>query len=163
MMKENDCFYLQCVGQIESGDLGIHDFLYCKYSFQLGYDWSVTSGPDVGISQVSCKSPADPTEKIVWNFPIDLTFESTNVFGWPRIAISVHGVDFFGNDVIRGYGSALLPMSNGNYQLEVDLYSPLATSYMSQLISWFVGNPPEVLKYKKNFLVNKLSNKLIKP
>ena len=26
---------------------------------------------------------------VVWNFPIDVKFKSTNVFGWPRIAISV--------------------------------------------------------------------------
>jgi hypothetical protein len=26
---------------------------------------------------------------IVWNFPIDIKFKSTNPYGWPRIAVSV--------------------------------------------------------------------------
>jgi B9 domain-containing protein 1 len=83
-------------------------------------------------------------EQIVWNFPIDVSFNSTNVFGWPRIAISVYGIDFLGRDVIRGYGSALIPLSSGQHQIEIDMFNPLATSYLNDFASWLMGNPPEV-------------------
>jgi B9 domain-containing protein 1 len=87
---------------------------------------------------------ANAEEQIVWNFPIDVSFNSTNVFGWPRIAISVYGIDFLGRDVIRGYGSALIPLSSGQHQIEIDMFNPLATSYLNDIASWLMGNPPEV-------------------
>lgn len=31
----------------------------------------------------------DHEASIIWNFPIDAKFKSTNPFGWPRIAVSV--------------------------------------------------------------------------
>ena len=81
----------------------------------------------------------------MWNFPIDITFKSTNVFGWPRIAISVNGIDFLGRDVVLGYGSVLVPLSAGQHTIDVDMYTPLATSSFNQAVSWLMGNPPEVL------------------
>lgn len=47
-----------------------------------------SQGLDSGLSQIARRnSGEDP--KVVWNFPIDVTFKSTNAFGWPRISISV--------------------------------------------------------------------------
>ena len=103
---------------------------------------------------------------VVWNFPIDVKFKSTNVFGWPRIAISVrsqsllivlllycinlyliivynqrtmftlqvYGLDFLGRDVVYGYGSALLPLSSGQHVIDVDMYTPMASSMLNQVI-----------------------------
>lgn len=82
-------------------------------------------------------------QNIVWNFPIEITFKTTNVFGWPRMALSVYGLDFLGRDVIKGYGSVLLPPIPGRYNLHVDLYTPLANSNFNTFFSWLVGNPPE--------------------
>jgi B9 domain-containing protein 1 len=75
---------------------------------------------------------------------VDITFKSTNVFGWPRIALSVYGIDFLGRDVVRGYGSALIPLSTGQHQLEVDMFTPLASSPLNHMVSVIMGNPPEV-------------------
>lgn len=99
---------------------------------------------DTGLSQTACKNLSNSEEQIVWNFPIDVSFNTTNVFGWPRIAVSVYGIDFLGRDVIRGYGSALIPLASGQHQIEVDMFNPLATSYLNEVASWFMGNPPEV-------------------
>jgi B9 domain-containing protein 1 len=49
----------------------------------------------------------------VWNFPLDVTYKSTNVFGWPQLVLAVYGVDGMGRDVIKGYGSAHLPTCPG--------------------------------------------------
>ncbi len=137
-------FFVQCTGQIDSGDFGSMDYLYCRYTFHFGNDWNIASGLDTGLSQTGCKNNSRPEEPIAWNFPVDITFKSTNVFGWPRIALSVYGIDFLGRDVIRGYGSVLIPLSSGQHTLEVEMYAPLASSTLNHIASIFMGNPPEV-------------------
>lgn len=49
---------------------------------------SVTQGLDTGLSQIAQRAGGQDTA-VVWNFPIDVTFKTTNAFGWPRIALSV--------------------------------------------------------------------------
>ncbi|KAG2455766.1 B9D1 protein, partial [Polypterus senegalus] len=56
------------------------DDLYCKYCFVYGHDWSPVSGLEEGISQITSKSRVTQQD-LVWNFPIDITFKSTNPFG----------------------------------------------------------------------------------
>jgi B9 domain-containing protein 1 len=141
-------FFVQCTGQIASGDFGAVDYLYCRYAFQFGNDWAIAAGLDTGLSQTSCKNPANPSDSIVWNFPIDISFDATNVFGWPRIAVSVYGIDFLGRDVVRGYGSALIPLSSGKHEIEVDMFTPLATSNLNNWAAWLAGNPPEFFDSK---------------
>eukprot|EP00955_Chlamydomonas_euryale_P082093 363670-Chlamydomonas_euryale.AAC.5 len=52
---------------------------------------------------------------MVWNFPLDVTYKSTNAFGWPQLIVAVYGLDAFGRDVIKGYGCMHLPTSPGRY------------------------------------------------
>eukprot|EP01034_Spumella_vulgaris_P026254 gene26254-32801_t len=61
---------------------------------------------------------------------------------------NVYGIDFLGRDVIRGYGSALIPLSTGQHQIEVEMFTPLATSTLNHLASVFMGNPPEFFDSK---------------
>ncbi|KXS18589.1 B9-domain-containing protein [Gonapodya prolifera JEL478] len=79
----------------------------------------------------------------VWNFPIEITFKSTNVFGWPQLVVSVYGLDGFGRDVVRGYGSLRLPLHSGRFVKYIPLFVPLATSPFNYLLSWFAGRLPE--------------------
>jgi B9 domain-containing protein 1 len=150
---DSSSFTVQCLGQIESGCFGGIDYLYCRYSFHYGADWNIISGLDTGLSQTACKSRSAFDDTIIWNFPIDVTFNSTNVFGWPRIAICVYGIDFLGRDVIRGYGSALLPLIGGQHNLQVEMFTPLATSSLNHFMSLLMGNPPEVRYHSCWFLL----------
>ena len=102
-------------------------------------------GLDTGLSQTSRKNSLESSDEVVWNFPVDVTFKSTNVYGWPRIAIAVYGADYLGRDVVRGYCSCLMPLSSGSHTLSCDMYTPLATSTYNQAMSWLLGNPPEFL------------------
>ena len=45
-------------------------------------------GPHFGTSQTA-KAAATSKHEVVWNFPIDIAFKSTNAFGWPRLVLSV--------------------------------------------------------------------------
>lgn len=80
------------------------DDLYCKFCFVYGQDWVPAAvrprsvppaaraaqgrahtalspqGLEEGISQITSKSDVAPTT-FVWNFPIDITFKSTNPSG----------------------------------------------------------------------------------
>ena len=82
---------------------------------------------------------------VVWNMPIDVTFKSTNIYGWPRLAIAVYGVDWLGRDVIKGYTSLVIPLQSGSHVLTSSpLYAPMATTIYNEWIGWLYGNPPEV-------------------
>ncbi|XP_070250309.1 B9 domain-containing protein 1 isoform X1 [Myotis yumanensis] len=73
-------FLLMVSGQVESAQFPEYDDLYCKYCFVYGHDWAPTAGLEEGISQITSKSQ-DVRQALVWNFPIDVTFKSTNPFG----------------------------------------------------------------------------------
>ena len=81
--------------------------------------------------------------KVVWNFPLDISFKSTNAYGWPQIVISVYGMDYMSRDVIKGYGRVHIPITPGRYTRYVRLFSPAASSWMQGFTSWLNGEPPE--------------------
>jgi B9 domain-containing protein 1 len=103
----------------------------------------VTAGQEEGISQVTKRS-LDGLGRLVWNFPIDITFRSTSPFGWPQLVISVYGLDSFGNDVVRGYGAVHVPISAGsNYHATLPMFVPQSSSLLQKFSSWLMGRRPE--------------------
>ncbi|KAH6575712.1 hypothetical protein BASA61_007777 [Batrachochytrium salamandrivorans] len=148
-------FGLICSGQIESAHFPEFDNLYCKFSFLQGPDWSILSGLEEGISQFAKGRQAStatefqsPIKPCIWNFPIDITFKSTNPYGWPQLLVTVYGLDSFGRDVIRGYGAVSLPTTTGQHTVYVPMFVPIATSPFNQFYSWIQGRPPEFLDPK---------------
>ena len=73
-----------------------------------------------------------------------MTFKATNAFGWPRLALSVYGVDGMGRDVVRGYGSLLMPTSPGTHVKYVHMYRPINSSILQRFMAWVTGTHPEV-------------------
>lgn len=100
----------------------------------MGQDWTVVSGSEEGLTQIGQKG--GPRHCVVWNFPIDLTFRSTNIFGWPQIVLAVYGLDGLGRDVIRGYGALHFPTTTGRHVLKVNLFAPQAASPLQRLTAW---------------------------
>uniref|UniRef100_A0A3B4XU69 B9 domain-containing protein 1 n=1 Tax=Seriola lalandi dorsalis TaxID=1841481 RepID=A0A3B4XU69_SERLL len=105
-------FLLTVNGQIEGANFPEYDNLYCKYCFVYGHDWAPTSGLEEGITQITCKG-SQSSHRLIWNFPLETTFKSTNPSGWPQLVVSVYGPDVFGNDVVRGYGATHIPFNPG--------------------------------------------------
>ncbi|GAB1296199.1 B9 domain-containing protein 1 [Apodemus speciosus] len=142
-------FLLMVTGQVESAQFPEYDDLYCKYCFVYGQDWAPTAGLEEGISQIASKSQ-DVRQALVWNFPIDVTFKSTNPYGWPQIVLSVYGPDVFGNDVVRGYGAVHVPFSPGRHKRTIPMFVPESTSTLQKFTRllklpcyWFMGRRPE--------------------
>nr|CAD7392222.1 unnamed protein product [Timema cristinae] len=95
-------------------------------------------GLEEGISQIS-KCSGDERQIFIWNFPLEVTFKSTNPHGWPQMIISVYGLDVFGNDVVRGYGLCHLPISPG----QLPMFVPESSSLVQKLSCWLTGRRPE--------------------
>eukprot|EP00117_Sycon_ciliatum_P030507 scpid71653/ scgid3011/ B9 domain-containing protein 1 len=123
-----DCFLLMAVGQIESAELPDHDNLYCRYSFVYGQDWAVAAGLEEGIGQIAQKRVDGSGSLLVWNLPLDISFKSTNPFGWPQLVVAIYGLDLFGRDVVRGYGCVHLPMTPGRHWLKLPVFVPQPSS-----------------------------------
>eukprot|EP01083_Nonionella_stella_P029151 80331_1 len=152
MAGEISSFYVMVTGQVESCKIEGCDTLYVKYGFNYGSDWRYLNGVETGISQIARKRSRGPLGSggggLVWNYPIDVTFSSTNPHGWPQIVLSVYGFNAFGRDVVRGYASTRLPTRPGRHTLLVRLYSPMSSSLCQQFIAWITGNPPEFFDSK---------------
>ena len=146
-------FFVMVTGNIESvisSTSSLNDQCYCRYSFSYGPDWEVVHGVSMGLSQIGrrgitrCHNSNDNSSSvIVWNFPIEISFQSTNPHGWPRLVVSVYGLDFMGRDVVRGYASILLPIKPGPHTLYMKTYRPVSGSKFVQGLNWIMGTLPE--------------------
>ncbi|XP_076043015.1 B9 domain-containing protein 1 [Oratosquilla oratoria] len=135
-------FLLNVTGQLEKSEFFDCDSLYVKYFYSYGKDWEVVCGLEDGISQIAHRSD-DERQVFVWNFPLDITFKSTNPFGWPQLVISLYGTDVFGNDVVRGYGACHIPISPGIHRKRVSMFVPESASSLQKFIAWLTGRRPE--------------------
>ncbi|XP_053707884.1 B9 domain-containing protein 1 isoform X2 [Synchiropus splendidus] len=135
-------FLLTVNGQIEGANFPDYDELYCKYCFVYGHDWAPTSGLEEGITQITCKG-SQTSHTLIWNFPLEITFKSTNPSGWPQLVLSVYGPDVFGNDVVRGYGATHVPFSPGQHTRTLPMFVPEPTWRLQKFTSWLLGRRPE--------------------
>eukprot|EP00877_Chromochloris_zofingiensis_P007438 jgi/Chrzof1/2948/Cz12g05150.t1 len=135
-------FTIMATGQVEGAEISGCDNAYCKFEIIAGEDWQLLDGMENGITQVA-RQAAGPDKHLVWNFPIDVTYKSTNAFGWPQVIVSVYGVDAFGRDVIKGYGSIHVPTCAGRFNLKLRLFKPRSASLLQGFTSWLSGMPAE--------------------
>ncbi|KAE9115114.1 hypothetical protein PF010_g9453 [Phytophthora fragariae] len=139
-------FQVICSGQVESVHYPGVTNVYCRYTITYGVDWRVLHGAENGLSQIAYL--ASHEDEILLNFPIDVSFKSTNPFGWPRLVLSLYGLDALGRDVVRGYGSVAFPVMPGCAVREVPLFRPQSSSVMQQFVAWLTGSPPEYFDSK---------------
>ncbi|KAL0101761.1 hypothetical protein PUN28_019115 [Cardiocondyla obscurior] len=137
-------FFLSVTGSIEHAEFYDVNNAYCKYGFHFGPDWSVVAGIEEGLTQM-CKCSNDPRNLVVWNFPLEITFKSTNPHGWPQLIMSIYGLDLFGHDVIRGYGVCHLPLTTGRHEKRVPIYVPESSSTLQNFVEWLTGRRPELI------------------
>ncbi|XP_019615024.1 PREDICTED: B9 domain-containing protein 1-like [Branchiostoma belcheri] len=140
-------FLLMVSGQIESAEFPEFDDIYCRYCWVYGQDWVITSGLEEGITQVTKKSH-DDRKLFVWNFPLEVTFKSTNPHGWPQLVVSAYGQDAFGRDVVRGYSAVHIPVTPGQHTRTLPMFVPESTSKLQKFVSWFLGRRPEYVDPK---------------
>ena len=125
----------------------------CQKSSDINYGWSHCIGPlastitiTIYLLQASRRS-LDGQQRLVWNFPLDITFRSTSPFGWPQFQVSVYGLDSLGNDVVRGYGAIHIPLTSTVHvpyvTLKIPVFVPESASIMQRIAGWIMGRRPE--------------------
>ncbi|GMH41181.1 hypothetical protein BSKO_09091 [Bryopsis sp. KO-2023] len=142
MDSHADSFTVMATGQIESAEIPGCSNAFCKFEIVHGDDWQLLDGTEEGLTQVARQGTGSGRE-LVWNFPLDATYKSTNAFGWPQMVVSVYGLDMFGRDVVKGYGSTHLPTCAGRHTCKIRLYRPKSASIMKEFIAWVTGMPAE--------------------
>ncbi|KAK3090667.1 hypothetical protein FSP39_013531 [Pinctada imbricata] len=143
-MASSSVFLLMVGGQIETGEFPEFDDIYCKYCFTYGQDWLITSGLEEGLTQVTKKSK-DERQIFTWNFPLDITFKSTNPFGWPQCIVQAYGLDAFGTEVVRGYGVCHVPITPGRHKIQIPMFVPESSSQLQKFTAWILGRRPEFI------------------
>ncbi|KAL3990507.1 B9 domain-containing protein 1 domain protein [Acanthocheilonema viteae] len=129
-------------GQIDSAEFLSFDSFYCKYSYVYGIDWKQIGGVHEGLS-ARCERERSKNTEITVGMPIEATFISTNPFGWPQIVLTCYGPDFFGNDVICGYGAVHIPTVPGRTVRKIALFVPEASTSLQRFIGWLTGKRAE--------------------
>ncbi|KAI4457094.1 b9 domain-containing [Holotrichia oblita] len=135
-------FLLSINGQLEWVDYlaGAGSIWHCKYEFVAGPDWTIISGLEGGVTQIA--NIVRNGAKIIFNFPIEIVYKSTNPFGWPQIVISVYS-----GSQIKGYGRAHVPIRPGCHDLHISLSRPQPSTLLGY-VGTFFGYQPELLQPK---------------
>lgn len=142
-------FSVSITGSLETGQFISVNDVYIKYTVLAGSDWLMSSGTDMGITQISrYRLDGENKRQFAWNQPISLSYRSYNFYGWPQIVLSVYHFDTFGTDQILGYGCCHLPVASSltsDHPHIVKIYAPQSTSYLKQLLTWLTGRKPELV------------------
>jgi len=137
MSQSADAFF---IGRI-LGSSGFKDGTFCRWWIVCGQQWRLVAGIDRGQTQTD--SPGDDSEVNVWSHPIDAHFEFSGMQGWPKLSFQVWEHDSLGRSYLGGYGFCALPMSPGNYKLDIEVWCPIGNT-VEELTSEFIGGSPHL-------------------
>lgn len=137
-------FTVMISGQIESGRALGYESLSAEYFFEAGPDWTRVDGIFLGITQTAFRGGGGASREAVWGMPLDATYRTTNVYGWPRLGVAVSAVDSLGRPVIVGYGSVLVPLSGAGHTRRIRLFAPVSSTLLQRVFAWATANPPRV-------------------
>ena len=84
---------------------------------------------------------------MVWNYPFEVTFRTYGVMGWPQLILHFTSRDFLGRDVICGYGVVHVPTQPGTHTRTVNVFTPVSSSVLADIIGYLVGKPAEYRSY----------------
>ena len=120
-------FRLYINGTIEYGNFSSDAPIKAKYEFVYGKDWEKEDGYIHDETQFSCKG--DGTYNYYsFNNQFEISFRSTNPFGWPQLYLACCSIDNDGNELVEGYGCVHVPTNTGRHERKVHIFSPLKES-----------------------------------
>lgn len=107
-----------------------------QYSFFQGEDWYLVGGQPSGVSLKA----TDCEQKLVWNFPFGVTYQTKSLSGWPQIVVEVYGTDYFGRSIPRGYGNITLPLTHGIHHRKMRIFRPLQPLTWLSCLNWLTSS-----------------------
>ena len=101
-------------------------------------DWNLVNGETSGTSLLTRSSSTE----LIWNLPIQCDFSTTSPSGWPRVIVTIFSSDWFGRDVILGYGCICIPTQPGRHTRSIALFAPEPSTWWSYITGWLFGKHP---------------------
>ena len=111
--------------------------LSCSWRIVYGEPWEVLQGTANGETFTAHAQFIQPW--FCWNHPVQLHFVTRAVEGWPKLELTVYGVDVHGRAQIAGYGVQPLPTGAGAHDLCVSCWRPSGATYRERLRNIFLG------------------------
>eukprot|EP01138_Halocafeteria_seosinensis_P005511 gb/GECG01005633.1/.p1 GENE.gb/GECG01005633.1/~~gb/GECG01005633.1/.p1 ORF type:complete len:262 (+),score=22.77 gb/GECG01005633.1/:1-786(+) len=124
----------------------VNDTLSCYCVWEIiapSEDWAVVEGDTSGQTHVA-ECEEDEENTCDWGHPLELTFSTTSMRGWPSLCVSVWTQDFFGRNEIGGYGCIRIPPQPGMHKLEIPTWVPDGT-FKERLKRKLIGGGPQLL------------------
>ena len=98
-----------------------------KSEFVFGKDWDKEDGNLTEETQFTFKG--DGTYNYYsFNKQFEISFRSTNPFGWPQLVLICCSVDNDGNELVEGYGCVHVPTNTGRHERRIHIFSTLHES-----------------------------------
>lgn len=144
ILPDDSYFYINVTGQIEYAEFPGVDSLFMKYDFVHGPEWELIHGQKSGGSQMAFKARGS-NKRLVWNFPFNLGFRSTNPKGWPQVIVTCIGGDFLGREVVKGYANGHVPTQPGRHQRTLKMFHPKSSSILVTFIGMLKGKIAELI------------------
>ncbi|KAH7821743.1 putative B9 domain-containing protein 2 [Monocercomonoides exilis] len=130
---------LYVIGEIVGASGFSSKNLCCKFTFTYGEHWKLHKGEQTGQTQTDYAS----SDMCVWSHPVDLFFTTTNVIGWPRLAVQVFKIDQYGCYDLEGYGFVQVPLAPGTHNLKILTWKPTGTK-TEEFAKEFLGLTPRL-------------------
>jgi len=144
-------------GTIKAAMLAEGDNVFLRAQFTYGPDWQIIAGSEQVLTQVALHAAPHGA---VFNMPLDVAFQTTNLHGWPRVVVSVFGENGLQSllqsrpvPIPLGHGSALVPVTPGSHTKVVPLYRPLASktgplAWLERLLRPLTGEYPDYYDHR---------------
>ena len=126
-IKKSLFFRLFISGSIEYGNFVGEEPIKVNYEFVSGEKWAKEDGTVKGSTQYSCKGEG------IYNYysyglNFEISYRSTDPFGWPQLVLNCFTVDSNGNQIVKGYGCVHVPTSTGRHKRKIHIFRPTENS-----------------------------------
>ena len=134
-IKKSLFFRLFISGSIEYGNFVGEEPIKINYEFVSGEKWAKEDGFIKGVTQYSCKGEG------IYNYysyglNFEISYRSTDPFGWPQLVLNCFTVDSNGNEIVKGYGCVHVPTSTGRHKRKIHIFRATENS---NLVGKFFG------------------------
>ena len=138
----NDKITLNYVMEIVDGQFAANEFISVKWDLIVGGNWELEAGIPTGVTH-SAQANESLEQLASFNFISRYSLTTTNLQDFPRILLTLYGVDFLGRGVVKGYGVFHLPFHVGASVKKVRVFRPTPSSGIVGLFGYLFGKNPE--------------------
>lgn len=133
------------IGQVLGCTGFVSDRVFCKYQLQThAAYWTAIDGLTEGQTQLGVSTTNAEYDGQVFSHPIDVTYSTSSLVGWPKLTVEVWEQDEFGRNQLGGYGMCHVPTMPGMHSVECVTWRPKG-SWLDNLSTAFIGGNPTLV------------------